>query len=83
MEHKRKNQNPVALCDILEATISDLINLQTEVNGMNEKAKQARNAYKREWNRKNRDKVKKHQEAYWEKKAREAEAEKGEAIAEG
>lgn len=36
---------------------------------MNEKAKELRRAYKREWNRKNRDKVKAAQERYWTKKA--------------
>lgn len=36
---------------------------------MNEKAKEARRAYKREWNRKNRDKVKAAQARYWERKA--------------
>ena len=38
---------------------------------MNEKAKEARRAYKREWNRRNRDKVKAAQERYWERKAQE------------
>jgi hypothetical protein len=41
---------------------------------MNEKAKEARRAYKREWNRKNRDKVKAAQARYWERKAAAAEA---------
>lgn len=36
---------------------------------MTEQAKEARRAYKREWNANNRDKVKKHQETYWERKA--------------
>ena len=36
---------------------------------MNERAKEARRAYKREWNRKNRDKVKAAQARYWERKA--------------
>lgn len=40
---------------------------------MDEKAKEARRAYKREWNRKNRDKVKQAQERYWTKKAAAAE----------
>lgn len=35
-------------------------------------ANEARKAYKREWNRKNRDKVKEYQARYWEKKAQEA-----------
>lgn len=38
---------------------------------MNEAAKEARRAYKREWNRRNPDKVKAAQERYWEKKAAE------------
>ena len=41
---------------------------------MNDAAREARRAYKREWNRKNRDKVKAAQDRYWEKKAQEAAA---------
>ena len=40
---------------------------------MDEKAKEARRAYKREWNRRNRDKVKQAQERYWSRKAAAAE----------
>lgn len=36
---------------------------------MTEQAKAARRAYKAEWARKNRDKVKQQQERYWEKRA--------------
>lgn len=36
---------------------------------MDEKAKEARRQYKREWNRKNREKVKAAQERYWTRKA--------------
>lgn len=36
---------------------------------MTEAAKEARRAYKREWNRKNKDKVKAANERYWMKKA--------------
>ena len=36
---------------------------------MTEEAKQARLAYRREWQKKNRDKVKAYNETYWEKKA--------------
>ena len=39
---------------------------------MTEAAKQARRAYKREWNRKNRDRVKAAQARYWERKAQAA-----------
>lgn len=39
---------------------------------LSEAAKEARRAYKREWNRKNRDKVKAATARYWEKRAREA-----------
>lgn len=41
---------------------------------MNEAAKAARREYKRNWQRKNRDKVKKYQEDYWNRKAQEAAA---------
>ena len=40
---------------------------------MNEKAKELRRAYKREWNRKNPERVKASQIAYWERKAAAAE----------
>ena len=36
---------------------------------MDERAKELRRAYKREWNRRNRDKVKQAQARYWERKA--------------
>lgn len=36
---------------------------------MTEAAREARRAYKREWNKKNRDKVKAAQDRYWAKKA--------------
>ena len=39
---------------------------------LSEAAREARRAYKREWNRKNRDKVKAATARYWEKRAREA-----------
>ena len=39
---------------------------------MTDAAKEARRAYKREWNRKNKDKVKAAQERYWNKRAEEA-----------
>lgn len=38
---------------------------------MTEQAKEARRAYKREWARKNPEKVKAQQERYWKKKAAE------------
>jgi len=40
---------------------------------MTEQAKEARRAYKREWARKNKDKIRKQQERYWTKKAQEQE----------
>lgn len=49
---------------------------------MNEKAKEARRAYKREWNRRNRDKVQAAQARYWEKKAAETMAEEAARAAE-
>lgn len=36
---------------------------------MTDEARRTRNAYKREWNRKNADKVKEYQSKYWEKKS--------------
>lgn len=36
---------------------------------MNDKAKELRRQYKREWNRRNRDKVRAAQERYWNRKA--------------
>ncbi len=40
---------------------------------MNEKARAARNAYRREWAKKNPDKIRAINERYWTKKAEEAE----------
>ncbi len=40
---------------------------------MDEKAKEARRAYKRKWQRENRDKVRQYQETYWKRKAEAAE----------
>ena len=37
---------------------------------MNDEARAKRNAYMKEWREKNKDKVKKHQENYWERKAK-------------
>ena len=48
---------------------------------MTDKAKEARRAYKRKWQRENRDKVKEYQTRYWNKKAEQAEAEKRDAEA--
>lgn len=42
---------------------------------ISEKAREARNAYQRKWNREHPDKVREHQRRYWEKKAAELEAE--------
>lgn len=42
---------------------------------MNEKAKARRNAYMRAWRKKNKDKVKKAQERYWENKVKDMEEE--------
>lgn len=36
---------------------------------MTDQAREARRAYKREWNRKNKDKVKAAQARYWERRA--------------
>jgi len=36
---------------------------------MTDQAREARRAYKREWNRKNKDRVAEHQRRYWERRA--------------
>ncbi|NMF04356.1 hypothetical protein ACUH7Y_24885 [Clostridium beijerinckii] len=36
---------------------------------MNDKAKEQRNAYMKEWRKRNKDKVKAAQEKYWDRKA--------------
>ena len=41
---------------------------------MTEAAKEARRAYRRQWQRDNRDKVKQYQANYWERKAQRAAA---------
>lgn len=43
---------------------------------MNQRAKEQRNIYMKEWREKNKDKVKAAQEKYWEKKFDEKENEK-------
>ena len=37
---------------------------------MKDKAREERNAYMREWRKKNKDKTKKYQERYWERKVK-------------
>lgn len=37
-----------------------------------QEAREARRAYKREWNRKNKDKLREYNERYWQKKAEQA-----------
>ena len=46
---------------------------------MTEAAKEARRAYKRAWNKKNKDKVKAAQARYWERKAQQVEQAEKEA----
>lgn len=45
---------------------------------MSEAAKEARRAYKREWNRRNPEKVRAAQERYWNRKAQQAQETQGE-----
>lgn len=47
----------------------DIERYRKEGETMTEAAKEARRAYKREWNKKNKDKVKAAQERYWERRA--------------
>ena len=37
---------------------------------MNDKAREARNAYMREWRKKNRDRVREYNSSYWERKSK-------------
>ena len=46
---------------------------------MTEQARKARRAYKKEWARKNPDKVKAQQERYWQRKAEQQQAQEVEA----
>ena len=46
---------------------------------MDERAKAARRAYIREWQRKNKDKIRAAQERYWLRKAQELERRSGES----
>ena len=46
---------------------------------MDERAKEARRIYIREWQRQNKDKVKRNQERYWLRKAQELEQRSGES----
>ena len=50
---------------------------------MTEAALEARRAYKREWAKKNKDKVREQQERYWAKKAAEGDSEGQEAADSG
>lgn len=54
---------------------------------MTQEAREARNAYKREWARKHPDKIRRYQETFWNKKAQEtaaaAEADTGTETEEG
>lgn len=43
-------------------------------NNMTPEAREARKAYKREWAKKNPDKIRQYQETFWNKKAQEAAA---------
>ena len=49
---------------------------------MTDAAKEARKAYKREWNKKNKDKCKEYAARYWAKKAEQQAASKKPAAAE-
>ncbi len=44
---------------------------------LSEAAKEARRIYKNKWNREHKDRVKAHQERYWERKAQEMKKEGG------
>lgn len=44
--------------------------VETKTKGMSDKAKAARNAYLREWRKKNPNKVREHQANFWERQAK-------------
>lgn len=48
-------------------------------DGITEAAKEARREYHREWQKRNRDKVKQYHDKYWNKKAEQIQAEKEKA----
>lgn len=52
----------------------------TKEKGMSAEAKAARNAYLREWRKKNPNKVRQHQENYWQRQAERQEAEDREGV---
>lgn len=53
--------------------------MRQEAQNVDEKAKEARRAYKRAWNRRNPEKVKAAQERYWSRRAEAAEAQERKA----
>lgn len=50
-------------------------NIRKEDFVLNDRAKEQRNAYMKEWRKRNKDKVKAAQDRYWEKKFKEKEKE--------
>ncbi|XZM33516.1 hypothetical protein ACSXAY_00230 [Clostridium perfringens] len=46
---------------------------------MNDKAREERNAYMREWRKKNKERVKKYNSSYWERKSK-SKREEGKSI---
>lgn len=59
---KTKRKSKLNINKYINAKRGDIMKLSKE-------AREARNEYMREWRRKNKDKVKKHQETYWERQA--------------
>jgi len=77
---QKRCAEPRDISEILNDVITDL-KARADANettggkdDMNEQAKEARRAYKREWNRRNPDKVKAAQARYWTRKAEAAAA---------
>lgn len=59
------------LSALTSGVIASLCRVDGEVSMMTEEAKKAKNAYMKQWRKKNPDKVKANTARYWEKKARE------------
>lgn len=69
--HKRKRDE---LKRVKKSFASSIMSMKRKTN-MKDNARELKNAYLREWRKKNKDKVKEHNRRYWEKKASQLEGE--------
>lgn len=61
-----------------ETSEKERMNFMTEASKMEEKMKETRREYYRQWRAKNKDKVRQHNRNYWLKKAQQNTQQKGE-----